>query len=401
MFTYFCCGWEPIISPNCLPVDWKTLSGKRLKLEDIQRIHSDPTRLIGLRHDCKTTSYILLDIDHSSYCRKIDSIREICGLMCHIGLRFPIFIQSSNKGNIYKGIHIYWFLDKSYNTSLLAELVRTLLESYNFISSPGNLEIFPNESNGTRYKCKPVRLPLQPDSGSYILDENLQPYSDSIDELNRLILASSNSPNFSILELDRKSHEIVPSEKAKQWLKRVDALLRRGFTTTAQTQELIRAAIDKVIVFSKITDLDIVCDKVKAIIISLNGYTQYCGHQGNIDKVIRTWVTQTLNKEIRAPYYKKMNEIVSGKELINDGVIQHKAININKAKTKDTLTRLVGCIDWLVKNDEINFNSLRAFRSRVKEISRQLYGIGIDEKTVQAQKPMWEGRIHVGKQQAN
>jgi hypothetical protein len=276
-----------------------------------------------------------------------------------------------------------------------------LLESYNFIPSPGNLEIFPNESNGTRYKCKPVRLPLQPDSGSYILDENLQPYSDSIDELNRLILASSNSPNFSILELDQKPHEIVPSEKAKQWLKDVDALLAQGFTTTAQSQQLIRAAIDKVIVFGKITDLDVVCDKVKTIIVNLNGYTQYCGHQSNIDKVIRTWVTQTLKKEVRAPYHKKINKIMTVEELLGDIIPEHKATNINKAKTKDTLARLVGCVDWLVKNDEINFSTLLSFRTKINEISHLLYRVGISPKVIQAQKPMWEGRIHVGKQRIN
>jgi hypothetical protein len=279
----------------------------------------------------------------------------------------------------------------------LAELVRTLLESYNFIPSPGNLEIFPNESNGTRYKCKPVRLPLQPDSGSYILDENLQPYTDSIDELNRLILISLNTPNFSTLELDLKPHEIVPSDKAKQWLRDVDALLRRGFTTTAQSQQLIRAAIDKVIVFEKIIDLDIICDKVKFIVVNLNGYTQYCGHQRNIDKVIKTWVTQTLKKEVRAPYYKKIKETMSGKELISDGIIKHNLVNVNKAKSNNTLTRLIGCIDWLVEKQEVNFNSLRAFRSRVSEISKQLYGVGIKPNTVQEQKALWESRIHVGK----
>jgi hypothetical protein len=397
MFAYFSYGWEPILSPNCLPVDWITLVRQHLSLEEIQKIHSDPTRLIGLRHDCKETSYILLDIDHSSNYRKIDLVREICRLMCHIGLCFPIFIQSSNKGDYYKGIHIYWFLDKRYNTSLLAELVRILLESYNFIPSAGNLEIFPNESNGVNYKCKPVRLPLQPNSGSYILDENLQPYTDSIDELSRLILISFNTPNFSTLELDRKPHEIVPSDKAKQWLRDVDALLRRGFTTTAQSQQLIRAAIDKVIVFEKITDLDIICDKVKFIVVNLNGYTQYCGHQRNIDKVIKTWVTQTLKKEVRAPYHKKIKETMSGKNLISDDSIKNNLENFLRCKSNDTLTRLVACIDWLVQNQEVKFSTLLSFRVRINEISHFLYGKGISPKIVQAQRALWEARIHVGK----
>jgi hypothetical protein len=397
MFTYFCCGWEPILSPNCLPVAWKVISGKHFSLQSIQKIHSDPSRLIGLKHDCKETNYIILDIDHGSPHRNIDSIRKICKILSFVGLSKPIFIQSSNNGDLVKGIHIIWFLSKKTNTALLSELAHQQLGYYSYKIVQGEIEIFPNKSNGTVYKCKAIRLPLQPNSGSYILDENLQLYSDSIDELNRLILLNLNTPNFSILDLNSQPVEVVSSEKIQVWIKNLDVLLARGFRSPAQTQQLIRAAIDKIIVFDKITDLDVVCDKVKFIVINLKGYTQYCGHQHDIDKVIKTWVTKTLENEIRLPYRKHPKKIMTNEELIKDDKPKYNLAKVNKAKSNDTLTRLIGCIDWLVKNKEVDFNSLRAFRSRIKEISKQLYRIGIDESTVQKQKALWEGRIHIGK----
>jgi hypothetical protein len=190
---------------------------------------------------------------------------------------------------------------------------------------------------------------------------------------------------------------LVESEKVKIWRENVETLIARGFTSTKQTQQLIRAAIDRVIVFEKVTDLNIICSKVKFIVVNLNGYSQYCQHQHNIDKVIKSWVTKTLDNEIRLPYRKHPKKYMKSEELINSDIIKHNLVNTNKAKTNDTLTRLLGCIDWLVENKEIDFDSLRAFRLRVSEISKKLYGVGIGEKTIQAQKALWEARIHVGK----
>lgn len=397
MFSYFCCGWEPILSPNCLPVDWKRISGKCFSLQSIQKIYFDPSRLIGLRHFSGETNYIILDIDHASKYRSIDSIREICHRMSSIGLKLPIFIQSSNKHDICNGIHIYWFLDGKYSTPLLYELIYTLLEYYHFVEESGQLEIFPSRSEDIKYKSKPVRLPLQANSGSYILDENLQPYTNSVDELNRLIPLNLNIPNFSIVESIDEPNEIAESEKIKIWRKNVNALLSRGFTSSSQTQQLIRAAIDKTIVLDKITDLNIICDKVKFIIINLNGYTQYCGHQRNIDKIIKSWVTKTLENEIRLPYRKHPKKTMTSEELIRDGNTNNNLRKFLNAKSNDTLARLVGSIDWLVANKETEFQSLRAFRSRISEVSKNLYGVGIKPNTVQDQKPMWSSRIWIGK----
>lgn len=397
MFSYFCCGWEPILSPNCLPVDWKRISGKCFSLQSIQKIYFDPSRLIGLRHFSGETNYIILDIDHASIYRSIDSIREICRRMSSIGLKLPIFIQSSNKHDICNGIHIYWFLDGKYSTPLLYELIHTLLEYYHFVEGSGQLEIFPSRSEDIKYKSKPIRLPLQANSGSYILDENLQPYSDSVDELNRLILLNLNTPNFSIVESISEPNEIAESEKIKIWRKNVETQLSRGFTSPSQTQQLIRASIDKTIVLDKITDLNIICDKVKFIIINLNGYTQYCGHQRNIDKIIKSWVTKTLENEIRLPYRKHPKKTMTSEELIRDGNPKNNLRKFLNAKSNDTLARLVGSIDWLVANKEVEFKTLRSFISRINEISHSLYGVGISSKITQAQKLMWVGRIQVGK----
>jgi hypothetical protein len=395
MFSYFFYGWEPIISPNQVPTQWKTLTRRCLSLAEIQKYHADPTRLIGLRHD-RWTQFALIDVDHASCYRDEDSIRTICWCLSDIGLELPIFIQSSYKGGLTKGLHILFFLEKEVNSRNLADLISDWLTLNGFVIMEGQLEVFPSAGNGTNCKFKAVRLPLQPDSGSWILDDNFIPYNNSIDYLNKLILISLNTPDFSSLEIDEEPAEIVTSQKAADWQKGIRAMFRRGWTEPSQTQSLIRAAIDEVVVFRKLTEVNLVCKEVKLILINLPGYAKYCGHQHDIDKRIESWVTANLNKGIRVPYRGHPMNKNKGKDLLKSNLQRNdNIININKAKNIDTLQRLIRCVDWLVANGETDFNTLRAFRARATEVSIEIYGVGISPKIIQQQKPIWQDRVNV------
>jgi hypothetical protein len=394
MFSYFCYGWEPIISPNEVPTRWKTLTRQCLSPTEIQKYHSDPNYLIGLRHD-RWTQYCLIDIDHGSCYRDEDSIRAICNCLSDIGLEFPIFIQSSNKGEFNNGLHIIYFTEKEVNTRNLADLVCDWLNLNGFVIRDGDLEIFPTSGNGTNCKFKAVRLPLQPDSGSWILDSNLLPYNNTIECLTKLISLNLNTPNFSTLEIDEEPAEIIISQKADDWQKGVKAKFRKGWTSPGQTQSLIRAAIDEVVVFRKMTDVNLVCSEVRLILINLPGYANYCGHQHDIDKQIGSWVTANLDKGVRMPYRGHPINKTKAKDIIKDGNSQYNLANVNKASNINTLERLIKCVDWLVGNGEADFNTLRSFRTRVSEVSTELYGVGISPKIIQQHKPIWQARIIV------
>jgi len=395
MFSYFSYGREPIISPNEVPTRWKTLSRQCLSFAEIEKYHSDPTRLIGLRHD-RWTKYCLIDIDHASCYRDEDSIRALCWCLSDIGLEFPVFIQSSDKGKFNKGLHILFFLEKEVNTRNLADLICDWLTLNGFVIVPGQLEVFPTAGNGTNCKFKAVRLPLQPDSGSWILDNNFIPYNNSIECLTKLISLSLNTPDFSSLEIDEKPAEIVASQKAADWQKGIRAMFQRGWTRPGQTQSLIRAAIDEVVVFRKMTEVNLVCKEVKLILISLPGYAKYCGHQHDIDKKVESWVTANLEKGVRMPYRGHPRNKAKAKDLLKSNLQRNdNIININKSKNIDTLERLIRCVDWLVANGETDFNTLRAFRARATEVSTEIYGVGISPKIIQQQKPIWQDRIIV------
>jgi len=393
MFSYFSYGWEPIISPNEVQPSWKTFTSQCFSLAKIEKYHADPTKLIGLRHH-RWTQYCMIDIDHASCYRSEASIRDICWCLSDIGLCLPILFQSSFKGDFAKGLHIYWFLDKEVNTRNLSDLIHNQLELGGFIISPGNLEIFPSAGNGANCKFKAARLPLQPNSGSWILDDDLLPYNNSIDCLNKLITFNLNTPDFSNFDLENEPSELIPSQKANDWLKGVNRILLKGWTSPSQTQKIIRAAIDKVVVFGKITDVNLVVIQVKLIVINLPSYTQYCGHQRDIDKYIKSWVIANIEKGVRMPYRRHPEKIIKAKNLFkvssqrNENIVQ-----INKARNINTLKRLIACINWLVENEEVSFKTVRSFRLRLSELSTALYGVGISPKIVQQHKAIWQNRI--------
>jgi hypothetical protein len=394
MFSYFSYGWEPILSPNKVETEWKTLTRQCLSPTEIQKYHSDPSRLIGLRHD-RWTQYCVIDIDHASCYRDEDSIRALCDCLSDIGLEFPIFLQSSYKGKFNKGKHIFFFLENEVNTRNLADLICDWLNLNGFVIGDGDLEVFPTPGNGTGCKFKAIRLPLQPDSGSWILDDNFIPYNNTIECLTKLISLNLNIPDFSKLEIDEEPAEIVPSQKADDWQKGIKAMFRRGWTSPGQTQSLIRAAIDEVVVFRKMTEVNLACKEVKLILINLPGYTKYCGHQHDIDKQIESWVTANLEKGVRMPYRGHPRNKAKGKDIIKAGNSEYNLAGLNKASNINTLERLISSIDWLVENGEIRFNSIRSFRFRVSEVSKNLHGVGISPNLIQQHKPIWQDRVNV------
>jgi hypothetical protein len=335
----------------------------------------------------------MIDVDHASCYRNEASIRDICWCLSDIGLCLPILFQSSFKGDFAKGLHIYWFFDKEVNTRNLSDLIHNQLELAGFIISPGNLEIFPSAGNGTNCKFKAARLPLQPNSGSWILDDDLLPYNNSIDCLNKLIAFNLNTPDFSNFDLENEPSELIPSQKANDWLRGVDKILVKGWTSPSQTQKIIRAAIDKVVVFGKITDVNLVIIQVKSIVINLPGYTQYCGHQRDIDKYIKSWVIANVEKGVRMPYRGHPEKTTKAKDMIKGGNPKYNLAEFNKLKNIGTFERLISSISWLVEHRETQFDTVRSFRLRVSELSTGMYGVGISPTSIHRYKPIWQHQI--------
>lgn len=160
-------------------VNWTTQSAYPLSSGELVQLFLDEQKLIGVGFD-KTTKYIVIDIDWlSKYhpTHDIDQFRGILNALETIGLTRHLVIRSSDSG----GIHVYFPLPEEVPTFWLAASVRVILTDAGYEIKNGHLEIFPNTKHfaklpGEHSHYKSHRMPLQPNSGSYLLeDDGLDP----------------------------------------------------------------------------------------------------------------------------------------------------------------------------------------------------------------------------------
>jgi hypothetical protein len=275
--------YKPVGSKN-----WFTETRHELSPRDLWREHQLTKRAIGVRFGAETT-YVMLDVDidspHHPY-NDEKGLTSIKGAMESIGLVRSVDIRSSHS----EGLHLFYPLPKSVSTYSLACAVGYALEQTGLTIKQGTLETFPNRKNyGT--KEAPVeynghRLPLQPESGSYLLDENLAPYSDSIEAL--VILWEQAAAAQDIKQLE-KSLTTAPRQRSTEFSQSTndrmsfkdfsDSILATwhlGFTDFHQTHKLILPFAIKYYVLDCITDREELAAAIENGIRSARGYHQYC-----------------------------------------------------------------------------------------------------------------------------
>ena len=185
IFSYM---WQAILAPNQPSPDWKTLTQHPLRPRTLWAKWQDAAKLVGVRFR-DLTVYALLDIDcGSAYCNSA-SIRGICYALETIGITRTILVRSSFSG----GFHLYIPLGVEVPTFGLASAIKQTLEAQGLTVAPGQLEIFPNCKTyaipGTFTEYNAHRLPLQPASGSCLLDGDCQPeaYGDGYNGLREFL----------------------------------------------------------------------------------------------------------------------------------------------------------------------------------------------------------------------
>ena len=165
--------WKSLEAPNTANTTWRTLP-YQIRPRVLWQNWKDPTKLVGVRFGHQTT-YGLIDIDRMSPYLNPNAIADIQSALETIGITRTILVRSS----FSNGIHLYFPLEKTVPTFDLAVAVEQCLKAQEFTLAGGILEIFPNaKTYGVEIKVEynGHRLPLQPCSGSCLLDNNLKSY---------------------------------------------------------------------------------------------------------------------------------------------------------------------------------------------------------------------------------
>ena len=277
---------------------WRSQRRYRLKNRVLYRDWQDAEKLVGVRPG-HTIAYALLDIDiNSPYHPRQDAsaIARIEAALETIGITRSLRIRSSWS----EGIHLYLPLPESVKTFDLAVALKNCLVPQGFELKQGHLECFPNvKAFGNVIKTEYLahRLPLQPASGSCLLDEAFGPGSNKLsDFLDQWDIAAAGQDIQTLkqaLPLARKNRfKKVRNRlnKVESWKRDLETVLAEGWSGPSQTNQLLKEFGCYGHVFLG-HEGEALVDFIYQQATSSAGYEKWCRHQREIRMRSRVWAT--------------------------------------------------------------------------------------------------------------
>lgn len=321
--TFNWSGFNFITAPNVPAPEWTTHKFP-LHTGEFATRYEDPNQLLGIGF-APDTNYLMSDIDRRSPYHPLNNwarFRDFIRCMRAIGLNGNIIIRSSHSG----GIHIYFPLPKYVNTFNLAVAAKVAAIDAGFEVANGKLEFFPNvKTFDTNYNRH--RLPLQPNSGSIVLDHNGQPLDIPENEQHGVFIQewidASRQQNMRLLGRkmrqlrakwnNRKNYykykaQIQPTEhrtiKAAEFERCLDKAIEIGWICHDMTQEMILNLLKKAAIFCKLTGQKLI-DWIVAKAQTRPGYQEYCNHKHDLRKIVTNWVrsNERGNTRHQSAYY--------------------------------------------------------------------------------------------------
>jgi len=275
--------------------DWKTITDYPLRPRVLWIKFQDAGQLVGVRFGTKT-QYALIDIDEGS--PYLDRIVEIRAALETIGITRTVPIRSSWSG----GLHLYIPLPAPVRTFDLACTLHHCLESQGLELGPGQLEIFPNiKSHGAWWKGEFTeynahRLPLQPGSGSCLLDNSLQPIGGDLQRFfwawDIAAIAQDMGCLTEALRIGRDSQRKRRRRRAthpvKQWRDDLELEIGEGWSDYGQTNGLLKSIACYGRVFEGLAGAELAA-YVERIATSRPGYERWCRHHHDIRLRCKVW----------------------------------------------------------------------------------------------------------------
>jgi hypothetical protein len=312
-------GFNFITAENISKPKWRTNRKYRLTRGEFIKRYSDELTLLGVSFGTQT-KYFMLDIDRgSSYHPANDrqALPILRQLLEKIGIVRVDIIRSSDS----EGIHIYGCLPKNVSTIRLATLLHVTFIDAGIQIGKGKLECFPNPKpygeKGHYTYYNPHRLPLQPNSGSLLLDENGDILLSAENLTHEQMLAgflvrveqSAQAQDMTLLHRLMDScyakytsnegiakyqhHHKEYSEVAREWKENLELTIQKiGWTAHHQTNTLLPNFIAYGVVFLGLKGEELKNCLYESI-VTAPGYQEYCRHKHEIKNVIKDWVENT------------------------------------------------------------------------------------------------------------
>jgi hypothetical protein len=352
---------------------WVTLK-QRLDDGQIWQDWQDGDRLIGLGFG-KTTRYALIDIDAGSPYHSEAGLRDIAWALETIGINSTTLIRSS----FSQGWHLYFGFSRPVPTFGLSCLLHQAMEAAGLSIAKGVLEIFPNRKGWQKDAVTVYnrhRLPLQPASGSALLNDDLCPYSTDLGTfLDRLDETAEANDIDLIEELSAEAkRNYNPSKRkgttatsspfsphnpnARKWKKGLEEAIAKGWDGHHQSNILLGQIAEHGRVFLGIDDEYQLADYIAETAIACPGFIPYCRHQREIHAWALRWAKSAMRH--RYPYGTRRGG--EFKELGKGGLT-------NEEKRAECLERVADAVNDYQESKREWPTTIRARRKLISELA--------------------------------
>ncbi|MEN9520321.1 MAG: hypothetical protein RLZZ381_2909, partial [Cyanobacteriota bacterium] len=248
LLKFFSHHWDFILKRE--GESWFTETRYLLNPRNFESYWQDPKISLGLRFGGQT-KFGCLDLDENSANNPLVNpkrYRRLIKVLGKIGIKRTVLIRSSSN----KGVHVFFFLPLGINSFNLACALFRVLSENGFAIKPGELEIFPNTK---RYKKKGegfslfngLRVPMQPGSGATLLDPlTFEPLPGGVEEFVELMNSSGDRQDFTLLSeccntaRDWYCNFALNKQSRTQWQKDLEYSLKFGFTSSGQTNDILK-----------------------------------------------------------------------------------------------------------------------------------------------------------------
>lgn len=379
-----------------LKPDWRTETRYGIRPRVLLERFNDAVDLIGLSFG-SLTRYFGGDIDITSSIHPAHNeagFKKWLGALEDIGLVRPVIIQSSFSG----GLHVYFFFEEAIGTFNLACAVEGITKDYKIKIKSGELELFPNtKSYGGYYRG--LKLPLQPMTGSYVVDGDYQPLTNDIDTFLKMATMTAKSQDLVTLKAACKKYgnavRLERCSRGKGSLKKFEADLiksiQRAFTGAGQTNDLLLDIGCYGVVFRRLDEgrqIEALADYIEETITNLDGYEEHCNHKHEIRRRCRD-----VAKSSQSQYW------AVGKPRKRQGVFKDNfdkflsgVENGNQAKEARSIQRIETTLAHIEKTGMAIPNTATEFIKLIINTSKQLFEVGIGKATLykKANLPIWK-----------
>ncbi|MEM6836876.1 MAG: hypothetical protein AAF609_08465 [Cyanobacteria bacterium P01_C01_bin.120] len=325
---------------------WETETRYPLEARSLWQHWQDAAMQIGVRFGHKT-QYAMLDIDKGSQYLNEAKLRDLYDALETIGINRIIKLRSSWSG----GLHLYIPLPEAVATFNLACALKNCLKAFDFTVAAGQLEIFPNTKAygrswmGEHVEYQGHRLPLQPGSGSVLLNDGLQPVGDRLERFFWSWDFAAQSQDMALLgeslaaaKRNRRKHRRLCSN-LERWRDDLQNILTEGWTDFGQTNALLKqiATFGRVFLGLSGTDLmTYVADRA----IASPGYEQFCRHQHEIHRKAYSWA-----RSVEGNYYPANRE---DDKMTGSQYPLEPAPNGNKERQYDATLRILKAMQTIL-----------------------------------------------------